>query len=175
MTNTWEHDEIVHGYWVEPGQLLAGEYPGDRSAAKAEAKIGVLLDAGVRTFVDLTRPQDRLDPYEPVLARVAASKGVEVTHLSHPVPDMGIVHDDAYDAILAAIEGAADGVVYVHCWGGIGRTATVVGCWLVNQGHEADAALARIDELRSVTRKAHMPAPQTDAQIDVIRRRRPAS
>ena len=31
--------------------------------------------------------------------------------------------------------------VYVHCWGGIGRTGTVVGCHLVEQGMTADQAL----------------------------------
>ena len=32
--------------------------------------------------------------------------------------------------------------VYVHCWGGIGRTGTVVGCWLVRHGMTGDEALA---------------------------------
>jgi protein-tyrosine phosphatase len=61
--------------------------------------------------------------------------------------------------------------VYVHCWGGIGRTSTVVGCLLVDGGLDADAALADIDRRRSVTRKADRAAPQTDAQIDVVRTR----
>lgn len=161
----------MHGYWVEPGRLLAGEYPGDHDPQRAARKLGVLLDAGVRTFVDLTRPQDGLDPYESQLLELAESRGIEVERIAHPVPDMGVVDDDAYDAIVAAIHGVADGAVYVHCWGGIGRTATVVGCWLVNQGHTADDALERIDQLRSMTRKKHMRAPQTDAQIQVIRAR----
>jgi protein-tyrosine phosphatase len=24
--------------------------------------------------------------------------------------------------------------VYVHCWGGVGRTGTVIGCWLLRHG-----------------------------------------
>ena len=61
--------------------------------------------------------------------------------------------------------------MYVHCWGGIGRTSTVVGCLLVDIGLDAEAALADIGRRRSVTRKADRPAPQTRAQIDVIHAR----
>lgn len=85
---------------------------------------------------------------------------------------MGTLDPDDYDEIVRSIrEATAQGGVYVHCWGGIGRTGTVVGCLLVDGGLSADDALARIDELRSVTKKRHMPAPQTREQIDIIRQR----
>ena len=91
---------------------------------------------------------------------------------SHPIRDMGTTDDAGYDAIVTTIREAADeGGVYVHCWGGIGRTATVVGCLLVDNGSTGDEALARIDELRAPTRKARMRAPQTDAQEAVVRNR----
>ena len=40
-------------------------------------------------------------------------------------------------AILDAIDAslAAGSPVYVHCWGGVGRTGTVIGCWLLRHGH----------------------------------------
>lgn len=25
---TWPHDQLIHAWWVMPGRLLAGEYPG---------------------------------------------------------------------------------------------------------------------------------------------------
>ena len=31
--------------------------------------------------------------------------------------------------------------MYLHCWGGVGRTGTVVGCWLVRHGRTGDEAL----------------------------------
>ena len=43
---------------------------------------------------------------------------------------------------------ADGGTVYVHCWGGVGRTGTVVGCLLVRHGLDGGDAIARIAELR---------------------------
>jgi hypothetical protein len=37
----------------------------------------------------------------------------------------------------------------VHCWGGTGRTSTVVGCLLVDNGLDAHAALADINRRRA--------------------------
>ncbi len=36
----------------------------------------------------------------------------------------------------------------MHCWGGVGRTGTVVGCWLVRHGLDDGDAIARIATLR---------------------------
>jgi hypothetical protein len=44
---------IATSHWVAPA-LLAGTYPGSKDDAEARGKVQALLDAGVRTFVDLT-------------------------------------------------------------------------------------------------------------------------
>ncbi len=59
--------------------------------------------------------------------------------------------------------------MYVHCWGGVGRTGTVVGCLLAKSGVADEDIGARLHELRSGTRKADRPCPEADAQRDVIR------
>ena len=152
--------------------MLAGEYPGAKTADAAEAKIDLLVDHGVRTFVDLTQPDDGLAPYVDHVERIGERRRVELRHRPFPIPDMSVRPHDGYDEIVDAIRGSTDrGVVYVHCWGGIGRTSTVVGCLLVDSGLDADAALADITRRRSVTRKAHMNAPQARSQIDVVRTR----
>jgi len=85
---------------------------------------------------------------------------------------MGVRDDAGYDEIVTTVRDArARGGVYVHCWGGIGRTATVIGCLLVDGGLSVDEAFDRIDALRSVTRKARDRAPQTEEQRSVVRRR----
>ena len=66
----------LHAYWVEPGVLLAGEYPGARTEAEAERKLRSLLDVGVRRFVDLTE-EGELEAYAPLLQRLARQRGVQ--------------------------------------------------------------------------------------------------
>jgi hypothetical protein len=46
---------------VEPDRLLAGEYPGSFVESTARARLGALLECGIRTFVDLTQPRE-LEP-----------------------------------------------------------------------------------------------------------------
>ena len=165
----WEFDAYVHAYWVEPGRLLAGEYPGHPNAETARRRIDLLADHGIRTFVDLTTPADGLEPYEAVLAAVAADRGIDLVRAPHPIPDLGVVDRAGYDAILATIT-ASDGA-YVHCWGGVGRTGTVVGCLLVDGGLTAEEALVELAELRAGTGKADRPSPETEVQREVIRDR----
>lgn len=168
----WCHDQFIHGYWVEPGRILAGEYPGSPNPKMSASKVNLLVDAGVRTFIDLTSSVDCLEEYESHVALAAKRRGLDLRVVHVPVPDMGVRPDDGYDEIIEAIRSATErGVVYVHCWGGIGRTATVVGCWLVDAGLSASEALGAIDERRSVTRKHFHAAPQTSEQRAVIERR----
>jgi protein-tyrosine phosphatase len=63
---------------------------------------------------------------------------------------------------------AAGRPVYVHCWGGVGRTGTVIGCWLVEQGLSGAAAIDRIAELRKNTPDGSKRSPQTDEQCRYI-------
>jgi protein-tyrosine phosphatase len=59
--------------------------------------------------------------------------------------------------------------VYVHCWGGIGRTGTVVGCWLIETGQANDDALAAIASLRTSIRKCRTMSPETEEQATYVR------
>ena len=56
-------------------------------------------------------------------------------------------------------------------WGGIGRTGTVVGCWLVRHGMTGDEALAQIVEWWRGMEKAriHPRSPQTREQHAYVR------
>jgi protein-tyrosine phosphatase len=169
----WPHDEILHAWWVEPGRLLAGEYPGARTSKKAAVKVRLLIDAGIDSIVDLTTTQDRLDSYQEALRVAAENAGRRVHHFAHPIPDMGVVAHGGYDRILTRIrdEMNAGRTVYVHCWGGKGRTSTVIGCLLVDGGLDYESAIARIAELRAGTRKAIEACPESASQHRVLRER----
>jgi len=58
--------------------------------------------------------------------------------------------------------------VYVHCWGGIGRTGTVVGCWLVRHGLDDGDPVRTIARLRRRTPDAWAASPQTAAQRAMV-------
>lgn len=159
-------------YWVEPGRLLAGEYPGARIAGEAARKLGLLLDAGIRTFIDLTEEHE-LEPYEAVLRELARSRGVEVDYRRMPIRDVSVPDSRRQmSEILTAIEDtlAVDRPAYVHCWGGVGRTGTVIGCHLVQGGLAGEAALGRLKELFAAMGKASWRrSPETAEQEALVR------
>ena len=61
---------------------------------------------------------------------------------------------------------AAGHTMYVHCWGGVGRTGTVVGCHLVRHGQQGTAALhALARRWQTVAKRPRHPcSPETEAQ-----------
>ncbi|MFM7931942.1 MAG: dual specificity protein phosphatase family protein, partial [Pirellula sp.] len=75
--------------------------------------------------------------------------------------------------ILDAIDHSLDKKtpVYLHCFGGIGRTGTVICCWLLRHGY---ANSEDVFDLLSKLRKADLeratwPAPENDAQREFVR------
>jgi hypothetical protein len=161
---------MVQHYQVHDG-LFAGEYPGSFAPELAEQRLRLLAGKGVRTFIDLTTPVDGLDPYEPLLGGIA---GGLVRH-AHGIPDMSVPRTPAVmRAILDLLrtELEAGRPCYVHCWGGIGRTGTVVGCWLKEQGMDAGAALAEVQRLYAAGMPKvvrHPRSPQTPAQVRYVK------
>jgi hypothetical protein len=62
--------------------------------------------------------------------------------------------------------------VYVHCRAGIGRTGTVAGCFLVEQGLDGEGALRELNALWTLqcARAASWPeVPQTLEQANYVR------
>ena len=160
---------IPQHYPIEPGKLMAGEYPGSLHPATALERIRLLVAAGVRTFVDLTRPEDGLAPYAGMLDGIAAETGHTLRHLPFPIPDMGVPTPETARAAMDAIRGSieSDPAVYIHCWGGIGRTGTIAGCWLREAGLGPDEALQRVQHLYATHMRkvaVHPRSPQTAEQ-----------
>jgi len=59
----------------------------------------------------------------------------------------------------------------VHCWGGVGRTGTVVGCWLARHGiANGEEVLDHIARLRQGDlARRDRPSPETDTQRALVR------
>lgn len=162
---------IPDSYWVIPGRLLAGEYPGHPDDTRARQKLGLLLEAGITLFFDLTEPGEYgLRPYAQLLAELAAPRGQRCEHRRFPIPDFGTVAPHALAELLADIDAALEAGhrPYVHCYGGIGRTGTVVGCYLVEHGLSSADALATIARLRADTPDGIRQSPETAAQRAMV-------
>lgn len=159
-------------YWVVPGRLMAGEYPGDRDDAIARRRLTAIAAAGVRHFVDLTEAHE-LRPYDVWLPEISATLDRPMTHERLPIRDVDVPRSVDYAGrILDRLDAlvAAGAVPYVHCWGGVGRTGTIVGCWLVRQGHSgADALRILADHWSTVAKRdRHRHSPETEAQRQYI-------
>jgi protein-tyrosine phosphatase len=97
-----------------------------RGAHPSAAGYANLAAAGVTTVVDLRAEDDAA-----ASDRVATESGLTVVHL--PVRD-GQVPSEQQVARFGDIVSQADGVVFVHCGAGVGRTGAMVAAYLVDTG-----------------------------------------
>ena len=136
---------ILASYWVEPGRFLAG----------------------FDTFIDLTQQGER-EPYAPLLLEEGPLYGMQVTHQRFSIGDLSLPKEPQMRTILDTIQGAlaAGRKVYVHCWAGVGRTGTTVGCYLVRNGMGGKAALAHLAKIYRTSEQStyYDKSPETHAQ-----------
>lgn len=162
---------IPDSYWVEPDRLLAGEYPAQFEGEVTRKRIDALIEAGFDTFIDLTRPNETV-AYLRILLEEAKLRQVEVTHHRFPIGDFGLPTPQQMKSILDTIDASlqAERKIYLHCWGGIGRTGTTVGCYLVRRGRSGEEALRQLAEWWRTVPKSHIHphSPETHEQATFI-------
>lgn len=161
---------LLNSYWVSPGRLLAGEYPGSMSRADAMARIEKLLRAGVTSFIDLTE-EGELPEYDNLLPELTEQhiQYRRLPILDHGLPDSPGHMSEILDAIEAGL--AAGRCVYVHCRAGVGRTGMTVGCHLIRGGLASEAALDRLQTLWQQCGRSHgwPTVPETSEQVEFVR------
>jgi protein-tyrosine phosphatase len=137
-----EAGPIPGSFWIEPGRLLVGPYPGGQ----------VERLAGIDVVVALTE-ESELPPYE---------VGPGVRLVRRAIPDFGCPEPDELRQTLDMLdrELAAGKVLYLHCRGGVGRTGMVTACYLIRRGATAEEALAR---LRAVGK-----GPEAEEQLRLV-------
>ncbi|KAJ9527478.1 hypothetical protein QJQ45_025800 [Haematococcus lacustris] len=140
-------------YVLSNKQVLAGAYPASLDDAETERILTTLLELGVNTFVCLQaevnintpehawRAQHGLRPYikdaQKVLSKAHESGNPKITQqkidfLHLPIIDGNVTTDSAMNRLAEdCIERVLRGEkLYIHCWGGHGRTGTLVAIML---------------------------------------------
>ncbi len=152
---------LPNSYWIEPGRLLAGEHPAGGNLADTRRRIMALLEAGVRSFIDLTQAGE-MESYRSLLP---ADVGYESFGLpDHSVPATAQKMREVLSALWRDLAGRPG--VYLHCRAGIGRTGMTVGCYLRELGEPGDAALAELNRLwqHNARSKTWPSVPETAEQ-----------
>jgi atypical dual specificity phosphatase len=139
---------VDRGVWIEEGTLLACAYPRRRPALE------VLSGRGVQVVVNLherAHGRARLAPYN-------------IAEIHLPVRDFTAPTPEQLALGVAEIERSLrEGkTVAVHCGGGLGRTGTLLACYLVSRGLTTVDAIARVRRLRP-------GSIETRQQVDAVR------
>ena len=137
------------GGWISPG-VLGCAYP------RTERSLAALAESGVGLLVNLhARPHEK--------ARLERH-GLREAHI--PVKDFAAPSPQQIErAVKAILEALVAGeTAAVHCGGGLGRTGTVLACYLLSSGEAlgAEEALRRVRALRP-------GSVETPAQLAAIR------
>lgn len=150
------------------GCLYAGEYPGDKYGEKAEEKIKHMLHFGVRHFVDLTE-KGELKPYSHLLPK-------DATYTRFPIKDCGAPDSvEEVQRLLIHIRELQkmEGYTYLHCWGGVGRTGTIVACYLAQNLDKPELSKV-LEVLRNrfsdMPKSSYRQTPESQEQMDFIAR-----
>ena len=159
---------IRNSYKVLDG-VYAGEYPRDIDDERSVKKIKQFERFGITHFIDLTE-EGELRPYSQLLDS-------RIQHIRFPIQDVSIPASvKSVKELIERIQGILKendrNKVYVHCWGGVGRTGTIVGCLLSHQNnYEYDKTMAALKKAFSdCLKSAYRHAPETQEQCDFIAR-----
>lgn len=166
-------------WWIQDGSFLGGPYPGTPDPNERTRMLAALVEAGFALVVNLQEADETggggkpFPDYSAALVELAAARGSPVETRRFPIRDGSVPKPEAMREILDKIDSVLGqgGKVYVHCWGGHGRTAMVAGCWMARHGVPPELALEQIARRRRHdAHLAKMPAPETHQQREFVRR-----
>jgi len=163
-------------YWVLPGKLMAGEIPAAQTTQATIEKLTALANCGIKTIINLMETTETDYDGNPFYDYSQHLQSLNRSMIRMPIVDLSIPSVDEMKNILSRIDESIQRgkPVYVHCWGGIGRTGTVVGCYLIQNGYaNQENVFDYIDYLKRTTNAAHRSSPETDEQMEFVKQWEP--
>jgi protein-tyrosine phosphatase len=161
---------IQRSYWVIPNRFRAGEHPTIGSVDATKLKLRWLMELGINTLLDLTEIGEADIDYETLILNEASFLNSQVFYKRFAIPDWHTPSQQTMIEILDEIDqNLSEGKnIYLHCYGGKGRTGTVVGCYLVRHGTPVFGVLSKIQELRKEFPENDQISPETDQQRKMV-------
>lgn len=152
-------------YWVIPGKIMAGQYPADQD------KIDSLLALGIKTFINLTLEGETSKDGEVHFDYETQLNDSDAVMYRKEVEDASIPTTEIMDEISELIDASLEDnkPVYFHCWGGVGRTGTVLGSYLMHS-HMAnkDNVFDLIDYMKRTSPFKEKRSPGRDVQREFV-------
>lgn len=157
-------------FQVYDERIWGCEYPFHLDEEKGKEKLQVALNFGITHFIDLTE-EGELIPYTEYLP-----SGSFVKYCRYPIHDTGV--PSSCQSMLDLLKGIeqimhnANAKIYLHCWGGVGRTGMVVACWIAWKRHLSFYdTMKALDTLWEQCPKSNSRTiPDTEEQIDFIQK-----
>ena len=182
-------------YWVIPGRIAAGEYPGNqfllnpmtllatvlhsvRALMKSRlkfwntpgSKIGSLLDNGITVFIDLTESGER-PSYMEELHRQRRKRAMRTKYFRFPIKDRCIPESKLMEELMEVVDSEVSqgNGVYIHCFRGLGRTGLAVCCYLTRLGKCHGNPIGCLNTLRIGVAGDFRNSPETERQVQFVR------
>lgn len=160
-----------NSYNVIPNKLIAGEIPASQTEQKSYKKLSGLVNLNIKAVINLMEAEEKNRSGELFYNYSEFLKLYKIETHRFPIRDGSITSIKRMTEILNLIDEyiSKNKMVYVHCWGGVGRTGMAVGCYLKRHGiADNNNVLNQIDTLKINTPIASRMSPETIEQQDFI-------
>lgn len=165
--------DLKNTYVVIKDKLIAGSNPVSISSKKTKTSLNELYNNNINVFINLTtRPLlEKLDiiNYENEIINFYNDLNKKVEIYRFGIKDFTIPEESYMIEILDKIDRCLkeDKKVYLHCMAGIGRTGTVICCYLVRNGIVKNTEVLLY--LKKLRKNLTKESPETSKQKQIIK------